>query len=580
VSGGLQLLIEDYLVLMKESRELDRYLPLLLSAMGHEIVHSAQKGVVEHGVDIASVGFDEDRKKKFFMWVVKCGTIGRQEWNVGSQSIRNSLEDAVDSYLQNNIAPQHRALPKKIVVVTNGEYRTNTTLEMVGYFKVLAKKHRIEVDRIPGSTLAAWTVAHLLDEHILPVERRQLFRRMLANVSQPDSCQAAGRKLIDSLLSDIGDLTQLSKNAARKKKLQALRGIRAALSVLRVHGMAADNLLGPYRLAEYALLAVWSVMHKQLTDGTSEVGNEFGGLMFEMVESASAYHQRMDPYYLTQDAFAYVLPHNLFVSRRIFDEVGRLGLQGCFWAWHDSTTAKPTGLHAVYAQRLRLLLKSHSGTKLPAFDDQATAIHHGLLLLAVTGHLEEAREWVHALCTRLAVAQQRRDLWPLTCSLEEALNIRFSFEEADDDACSCSILIPILLTWTAVLGIDEGYEYLRSTIIPNSSWTTNNLWSSDEGYDDLVASYRALFEHGVSESLNQPPPTRQEFLRSMSQPLAGVEPIDQSDWFKAGFAFLPMLAALHWGLQLPRQMLVLQAAAFVDGWPPAVEGSAVDDAPA
>jgi hypothetical protein len=571
VSGGLQLLIEDYLILMKESRELDRYLPLLLSAMGHEIIHSAQKGVVEHGVDIASVGVDEDGRKKFFMWVVKCGTIGRQEWGVGLQSIRNSLESAVDSYLQNNIAPQHRALPKKIVVVTNGEYRTNTNTEMVGYFKVQARKHRIEFDRIAGSTLAAWTVAHLLDEHILPVERRQLFRRMLANVSQPDSCQAVGRGLIDSLLTDIRDLTQLSQNASRKRKLQALRGIRAALSVLRVHGIAADNLLAPYRVAEYALLAVWSVLHKQLADGTSEVGNEFGGLMFEMVESASAYHQRMDAYYLTQDAFAYVLPHNLFVSRRIFDEVGRLGLQGCFWAWHDATTSRPTGLHAIYAHRLRMLLRSHSGTKLPAFDDQATAVHHGLLLLAVTGHLDDAREWVHSLCTRLEAALHRRDLWPLTCGLEEALNIRFGFEEADDEACSCSILIPILLTWTAALGIDEGYEYLRSTIIPKSPWTTNNLWSSDQGFDDVVASHRALFEHGVSESVDQPPADRHAFLRSMAEPLPGVEPIDQSDWFRAGFAFIPMLAALHWGLQLPRQMLVRQAVAYLEGLPPAAE---------
>ena len=51
----------------------------------------------------------------------------------------------------------------------------------------------------------------------------------------------------------------------------------------------------------------------------------------------------------------------------------------------------------------------------------------------------------------------------------------------------------------------------------------------------------------------------------MSKALPGVEPIASADWFKAKFPFIPMLAALHWELQLPREMLVQQAVAFSKG---------------
>lgn len=565
MKDALQLLVADYLSLMKESGELDAFMPLLIASMDHQVLHTAQRGVREQGVDMASVGKNDDGRKTLFMWVLKCGNIGRSEWNVGPQSIRHSLEDLVDVYVRGNIPPEHKKLPRKAMVVTNGEFSSNVLQNMTGHFESMKERYGLEVVAINNSVLAAWTVDHLFDEHILPAERRMLFRRVLANVSQPDLCIRIGRQLIDALVADL-PLTEGSQGSQKKLTLLALRGVRAVLSALTLRGAAEENLLAPYRLSEYTVLAVWSKLHAELAGAVaSDNAKEFGRLLGETTSVATRYHERLDGYYRTQDAFAYVLPDHLFVSKRIFEEAGRLGLQGCFWAWHSRSSSEDVGIHWKYARRLTWLLETHSGLQLPAFDHQATDIHLALLLLAITGHMNEAKGWVSALCQRLGAARFKRELWPTVQTLEQQLQVRFNFEEPTDDGMSSSTLIPILLLWTAALGMDEGYQFLREELVPDTRWSTPNLWSPDTGYDALLANPRALAIHGVGEALDFVPEQPAEYLARMSKALPGVEPIASADWFKARFPFIPMLAALHWGLQLPREMLVQQAVAFSEG---------------
>lgn len=564
MNDALQLLVADYLGLMRESGELDAFMPLLISAMGHQVLHTAQKGVEEQGVDMASVGKDEDGRQKLFMWVLKRGVIGRAEWNVGPQSVRQSLEDLVDVYVPANIAPEHKKLPLKAMVVTNGSFSSNIRQRMTGFFASYTQRYGIEVVSINGSQLAAWTVDHLLDEHILPPERRALFRRMLANVSQPELCINVGRQLIDALVSEL-PIVDGSKGSQKKRSLQALRGVRASLSALTLRGAAEENLLAPYRLSEYAVLAVWSKLHGELASPSSANAVEFARMLSETMSVATRYHERLDSFYKTQDAFAFVLPHNLFLSKRIFEEAGRLGLQGCFWAWHSVASGQSLGLHWAYAHKLTCLLQTHSGLQFPAFDHQATDIHHGLLLLTITGYLDEAKSWVRSLCQRLSVARAKRDLWPTVQTLDQQLQVRFDFEEPTDDSTAFSTLIPILLLWTAVLELDEGYRFLRKEVIPATSWSTPNFWSAEAGFDALVADHRSLHEHGVGEAVAYIPDDPQEFLKRMSVALPGVDPISTTDWHKARYPFIPMLAALHWGEQLPREMLVQQAIAFYAG---------------
>lgn len=563
MTASLRLLLEDFLGLMREEGELDAFLPLLMSAMGHEVVYRAQKGLRQYGVDISSVGPDFDGQTKLFLWLVKCGDINRADWNSGPQSIRQSIDDVGDVYLRSHVAPQHKNLKKKLLVVTNGDFNASLNETIAAFLEDWCKKKKAQAEQVNGSTLASWTERFLLDEYILPNANRALLRRMLANVASPELCISVGRALIDEMIK--GAVAPAKSSGARTKKLlTGLRGIRTALSVLQIWAQNEQNLFAPYRLAEYVILAVWAGLHQEMLKGDAASVKELGALLAQLASVAEAYHQRMEPYYVVQDAFAYALPDSLLVSKAVFEELGRLGQQGCFWAFQAAHTESELAVDVAhrYAGRVVALLQSHSCSALPSYDHHSVSVHVALLLLVVTGRAEAAREWLQKLCQRLGYAVGARKFLPMSAPFEEAVLIRHGYEEISEEFCSTSTLIPILLTWTATLGMKDGYAFLREQVVSKDKGTTPNFWSTDKGFDATVADPRRLHEHGVGEAVIEIPEEPGEFLRTMSQALSEVEPIEKAAWFQVRAPYIPMLAAVHWQSQLPREMVIQQAMAF------------------
>lgn len=563
MNDSLRLLLEDFLGLMREEGELDAYLPLLISAMGHEIVYRAQKGPRQYGVDICSVGRDEDGVRKLILWLVKCGDIGRNDWNSGPQSVRQSIDDVGDVYLHSHVAPQHARLPRKLLIVTNGDFNAALNQTIASFLTAWSKSHGVETATVNGSTLASWTERYLLDEHVLPAGGRSLLRRMLANVSAPELSVAVGRTLFDQL---VGMAKRPAKSDAARKKVQltALRGIRTALRVLHAWALNEENLLAPYRLAEYAVLCVWSGLHQEMKSGHRHIAREFAELVFQMAAIGESYHEAMQPYYVTQGGLAHVFPDSLLVSDAAFVELGRLGAQGVTWAHYAVLSHNPMaeGLAEVYVNRVCALLESHACTRSPPYDRNSTDIHVALLLLLIGGRRAQARAWVGQLTERLGFAVKTRKYWPLTAQFEDALAIRHGDREMDDEFIWTSTLVPILLLWSAVFGMPDVYAALRTQIVPLMPKTTLNFWSSDVGFDGLVADPVALQAHGVGEAVLDLPEDPAEFLSRMGKPLPGVQSIEDADWYQQRVAYVPLLAALHWRLQVPRQLLVKHAVAL------------------
>lgn len=563
MTASLRLLLEDFLGLMREEGELDAFLPLLMSAMGHEVVYRAQKGTRQYGVDLTSIGPDSDGETKLFLWLVKCGDINRADWDSGPQSIRQSINDVGDVYLRSHLAPQHKVLKKKLLIVTNGDFNASLNETIAAFLEGWCETKEIQAEQVNGSALASWTEQFLLDEYILPSSNRALLRRMLANAASPDLCISVGRSLIDEMVK-VAIAPAKTAGARTKRLLTGLRGIRTALSVLQIWAQEEQNLLAPYRLAEYAVLAVWAGLHQDLLNGDLTVTRELSALLAQLMSIADVYHRRIEPYYAVQDAFAHALPDSLLVSKTVFDELGRLGQQGCFCALHNAHTGSTLTAEMAqqHADRAEALLRSHSCSALPSYDHHSTSVHAALLLLVVTDRLETARGWVHNLCQRLFYAAGTRKFMPMAAPFEDAILIRHGYEEMSEEFCSISTLIPILLTWTAALGMKDGYSFLREQVVPRAKGTTLNFWSTDKGFDGTVSDPRAVHEHGVGEAVIVIPEEPMDYLQTMSKALNGVEPIEKSAWFQLRAPYVPMLAAIHWQSQLPREMVVQQAMVF------------------
>lgn len=568
MTGTIRLLLEDFLGLMREEGELDVFLPLLIGAMGQVMVHGAQKGPRQYGVDLASVGVDaEDQKRKLFLWVVKCGDQGRAEWNSDSQSLRQSIDDVVDVYVETHLPPQFKRLPKKVLIVTNGVFLSTITETMATFLRTWERRHRIQSELVNGAKLAQWTEQHLLDEYLLPAKARTLFRRMLANVAESDMSVVAGKELILDLLASTREPTK-SPGRKKKQQLTALRGIRAALTVLRVWGQHEKNLLACYRLTEFAVLATWAELHEQLVQGEA-CNLEFVGLLAQMCHIADLYHLELDLYYRTQDAFASILPDAVLINRRVFEELGRIAFQGCFAAWFGAThdiDYMNVRAHR-YSNTVESLLKSHSCTSLPAFDAHSNAVHAALLLLVVTGRKESAMRWLHEMVGRISLAKDLPQFWPSTGSLEDLMNLRETGGEVPDDMKATSTLLPIVLMWLAHFRMQDAYGHLLGEVLPQvQEKTTPNFWSPDADFDAAVADGRRLAQHGVAEPCLSWPDDCTYFVELFNKPLDGATPIEKLPWFERRLPFIPMLAALYWELQLPREMLVQQSLAFSQRW--------------
>lgn len=561
-TGSLRLLLEDFLGLMKEEGELDAFLPLLFSSMGHEIIFRAQKGPRQYGVDIVSVGKDADGRKKLFLWLVKCGDIGRQEWNSGPQSVRQSIDDVGDVYLASHISPQHKPLPKKLIVLTNGDYLSSINQTLASFLSTWAARNQAEVDQVNGSSLAALVERHLLTEYVLPTGDRALLRRMLANVGTPELSVSVGRQLVNNLLARARTPAK-SRGAHTKQVLTALRGIRTSLSVLLYWAQNEGNLRAPYRLAEYTILAVWGEFHGVLGQ-RGDVSQEFAELLSQLTAVADAFHHRLEPYYQTQNAFATVRPDSILVSETVFEELGRLGLQGCIWA---SLSVQGLGEVAaamadVYRGRLRAILETHTCSRSPTYDHQSVDIHAALLLLLAVGDKDVAMQWVEEMAVRLGYAVKHRRHWPLIASFDEALAIHHESEVPALEHIRHTTFVPLLLLWTAVLGMGKVYEFLVTEVVTSLGSTTMNFWSPEQDFDAIVADGLALQAHGIGEGFLQVPAKPSDFIAQLAAPLAGAQPIANSAWYQFRAAYVPLLAALYWRLQVPRQMLAEQALAL------------------
>ena len=565
---SIRLLLESFLGLMKESEELDRLLPLLVASMGHNIVFSAQKGIREYGVDVVSVGRDpEDGHRKIFYWLIKCGDIGRTEWNLTNQSIRQSIDDVGDTFLSTNVLPQHKKLRKKLVILTNGIFKTEIRQTLSQYLEAWNARHDAESLIANGSLLASWTEHYLFDENILPPEHRALFRRVLANIANPELSVPVGRQLIKGILKPPKP-SELNTPRQKKRRLSAFRAVRTALTVIFQWSVNDGGLETVRQLSEYAVLEGWSQIQGDLDKLDKPILQEFAELQYQLLSVGQSYSTKISPYLVVNDALSLQAGDALVTNTLTFREIGQLGLHGVTWGFFATQTTGDfstlaTQWASICSALISKTLQTHGCSQSPAFDYQAVDIHCGLLCLMITGKRNEAAMWVTNIIVRLGfIAKDKKKYWPMAAEFEEVLETRNSSSEPNPDFLNVSSLIPILAMWCAVLNIDESYQVIRQRILPSMPDLSLNIWSSDLDFDGIVNEPVSLHESGFGQVLSGLPETATQLLSILKKEVEGIPPLDKNSWYRNRVSMIPLLAALHWKLQIPKQMLVEHISAF------------------
>ncbi|APA84097.1 hypothetical protein BJG93_00780 [Paraburkholderia sprentiae WSM5005] len=561
---SLDILVEEYLGTMKEDGELDKFLPILLTAMGHVVLSSPQKGTRQSGGDLLTVGRDEDDGvKKVFVWVIKCGDIDRAAWNSGEQSVRPTLDSVVDVYLSANLSPSRQHLPKKVCIVTNGEFRQSVQQEITGYLRSYQQRYHVETEEINGSILANWAGKHMLDERVLPDALRSLMRRALANVETPDASVEHARQLVTRLIQSARGATG-SRRTQQRKVTGYLRAVALFNAILFGWARQANNLESAYVTAEFTVLAAWVFVCQDEWIETAWIRPLFTQFVAHYLVVTAAYHAKLEPYYRTQGAFGIALHDSSLVAERVFEEIGRLGTASVtLTQMADVPNGQLLSVAADdFAGKLAALLQTHTVGTVPCYDRNAIDITCGMAALVMNRRADMAKVWLHGLVHRLVNALQSRLYAPLSSdSFDDLVAIRHGQLAMQDDLLHVTTLVPALAFWCYRLDCPEDYKVLREQALPRFNGATLNVWFADKNYESLLDSPERLSESGFGTSIVLP-----ESMSDLPSGLPGAtgDMLVLNDFkaFRCRLGGIAFLASRHWKLQLPHDIAYVLGSPF------------------
>lgn len=535
--------------MLRESGEFDALFPDLLLAMKIVPVSKAQIGVRQAGVDLAAVGDDENGVRTLWLFVLKRGDLGRRDWDSTLQSVRQSLDEIKDVYLRNNVAPEHVALPVKIVAATTGDFKQDFEQQRVGYAETNTQPGR-SYEFWNGDRVAVLMEEHLLDEYALPADARSDLRRALALISEPDYELDHFYALLRTLLNwDPEDLPK--KKRTERDCLRALHTTSLALGILCRWAAQDDNLKSAVIACERALLWTWDAIRRRGLTENHDIVGAYARIIRIYLNTTVEYFNKVQAHLHTEDALARYYRESALLTERIFEEIrliAAIGLSHFSWAatWNDEQRME--GARAV-ANSLATFLTTHRASGSPCYDGQVVDIVLALMLLFLTKNIEPAKGWLRELSGRLSFGF-RSDRWfPIsTDSFDDLMELEIDRDDVDMGKLKeTSWMVPILAQWMAALDVEDAYTNLVGLGLDTLKDTDFQLWYPDDKTDAHMYSGPAHFDSGITEAPIDLPPTGEE-MRSMMKKTRTESPVKApivSCATKSGLRWLDFIASRH-----------------------------------
>jgi len=225
----LRLAVEHYLAGLTERGELDVLLRNLLIADGYEVLKRASRGEKEYGVDLAATRQEGDGVH-LYLFQVKRGDLDRTVWDVGPNSVRASLNEALDEPYASFLKLPGPPVKRHLIVVFNGEVKEDARRQFDNFAREQCRwRPDTEITFWNISTLVGRVEGVLIGEGLVPDVDTLLLKKTLAFADVPQYA--------------FGELTTL---------LKALTGNVPSIKAAPVRRLFATVRLLTRMVAEYA----------------------------------------------------------------------------------------------------------------------------------------------------------------------------------------------------------------------------------------------------------------------------------------------------------------------------------------
>ena len=559
----MKLIIREFLGQLKESGELDRLLPDLLSRMKLIPISRPQIGVRQNGVDVAAVGKGEDGVKTLYLFVLKVGEVGRREWDSGVNAIRATLDQVKDSYLRSYVRPEHEKLPVKIVVCTTGDLKQDVLADFNG-FTERNTEEKLAYEFWSGDTLAELIDEYLMDEYAINPSERGNLRRGIALIGTSDYDLRHVYALFRELLLASQPEPDRPEASSRERK-QFVRQLKTAALALEVmfHWAAQEgNLLNAFLAGERCCLWAWEGVRTRELMGYRPAIAAYSDLFNLHGRICHAYFVKLQPYCFVRDAMSSYASESSLVANKVFEQIGLLAEVGLLQlqrsvGGEDSAAANvEVVVNAVVAA-----IENNPSSGSPRFDGHAIEISLALVLLLSAGKEEAAKRWLSEICRRLVFGYRRSKGFPISSdSLDDLVELDMgqSDEAAVQKLRDLSTLVPTVLYWCVVFGHEELYHEMQSVQSDVFEDVCLQLWYPDDGTDDFLYRGPAQRESGTTEAPIVFPASIPELIRA-NRELFEQETVPNLSFSSAvrhGLFGLVLIACRHFRTPFPPQFWI------------------------
>lgn len=561
----MKLIIKQYLSSLKERNELDVLLPDLLAMMGLNVFSKPSIGTRQYGVDVAAFGKIDNGVETVYLFSIKCGDLGRKDWNSGNiQDLQSSLDEIREAYISTHLPSEYQNQPVEICICFGGNLKESIRLNIAQYENKY-QTNDLTFSEWGGDKLTKLIEQHFLNEKLLPKNFQSMLRKSLALISEPTISYKHFSQLVFAL----------SKAKENKDRIKSLRQLRISLGVLIAWCKDENNLESAYLSAELSLLHAWELAKLSFDKKTKDAV-----AMRESLQSI------FSAYLLLCDNFlqAKVLPHidkkyalsqaihssnRVDINLKIFDLLSRVAMQG-IWLQRgvlieeqinnvcDLTLVKQRDKHYLY---IKQLINNNPMLFTPYKDEQAIDIVIAIYFLM---HDNRNTNFVHdyllEMLNRINFNFNIHSNYPCNINeyyklIEHPLKLT---EEYRKENTKGSVLYPYIALFAATLNFDDIYKIVQEFKVENLQHCNFQLWYPDEISEEMFYTNKAI--HG--SALNGVFVDRDKigFLKQLFDECKATPFLRDMSAVKLGFYPIIFLGCRHYRLPIPIHFFVSQDA--------------------
>jgi len=554
---NIQLVLSHYLAGLRERDELDALLPELLKAMGHSVLSRPQVGVAQAGVDVVSTMANSQGETEVFLFVIKFGDVGREDFYGGKQAIEPSIREAANDFIRNRLEESLRGFRKRIVLLTNGVLKQEAQSGYSALSKEIAERPQCSLEFWGTDQLTPLIEQHLFDESLLLATGKSDLRAALAGLEESDPSIRRFIRFVAACFKTTNEEQEQSDATRKRKFLRRCAAAAMGWGVLLVWGQNEGNLKPGAVAGEYLALRLWAEAVRVGLTEYPPFEERMQAVMLLHAKSLHEYYGKVSPQLINRRALLGYRPDRILYADLVFEELGRLGT---FLLLLQRMEGQEQ-LREEVAALIRKLLNEHTSYRLPVYDGQTVDLTLVLAALMGEGYWEDAKR-VAANCTgRLLRAVDSDEYLPVdTDLLEDAIALCATGEAEPREFFETSSLVPGLALVSALLRDETTLRRLREEVLPHMQDVTLERWFPTADLETLTGADCTVPDVGVSRALAGLRNSAAEEVEAATKPLSGAAAASDFKWHGTPWSILVALSARLHRHPLPTWFLAEYAA--------------------